>query len=461
METQKHLSKLLLVMIVTLAIIAAGCGGGMALTYRVTGTTQEADITFTQADGEIETITTDLPWQKTLTVGREFSFELEALNPSGNGTVTCEALADEKSLGEGTGNASINCYGSVSKSRNSLSASFSSAPNVAAPTPTATPDTSLAETVAPSPTATLSSSDHVELGIEYAEKDELQKAIAEFERAIELDPNNADAYRNLGTVTYRSGRAEDAMTAYEQAVELNPNHGEAYGDLTWVYIELGKLPEAIVAGEKAVELAPDYAAAHNNLGIAYARQDRIEEAIGEYQEAIRLNPNDADAHKNLGNAYLSQDLLDDAIDAYQEAIRIEPEYAGAHKNLGIAYLKQDRIEEAITEFETYLIWPKSLATNSFDLNDDAPPEVYLQAMVDRLEAEILEMGNGPIDGYPAAFAATSGNLEGTPYRGEFVTILVEERFFLVEALAPPDQWDDVRPTFVKMMDSLSFFEPEP
>jgi len=47
----------------------------------------------------------------------------------------------------------------------------------------------------------------------------------------------------------------------------------------------------------------------------------------------------------------------------------------------------------------------------------------------------------------------------SPYSGNMIIILVEDRVFLAEAIAPPDQWDAFRPTFVEMINSLFFFQP--
>ncbi|MGC9336025.1 MAG: hypothetical protein ACP5JJ_17920 [Anaerolineae bacterium] len=85
---------------------------------------------------------------------------------------------------------------------------------------------------------------------------------------------------------------------------------------------------------------------------------------------------------------------------------------------------------------------------------------FLQVMAERLEAETGETASLQIASYPAAAATTTGTLEGSPYHGELVVILVDERLFFIEALAPPDQWNDARPIFVDIVNSLSFFEPE-
>ncbi len=395
------------------------------------------------------------------------------------------------------------------------------------PVPTPVP-----ATPKPVATPTPSADDHMDQGMEYVEQGAYEEAIAEFERAIELEPDNPGARRNLGTVYIELTQWEEAAAAYEKAIELDPDFGEAYGDLVGAYFYLDRIPEALEAGEKAVELAPDYATAHNNLGAVYANQGDLEAAIAEWEQAIELDPSDPMPHNNLGIVYRQQGEFDMAIAAYKKAIELDPNYALAHFNLGLVYAQQDMADEAIIEFETYLqlrpnapdrekvegwiaelegqgteyvnasggyglyypkdwyysedgtrvglaesqkayeasslesplvtllAMPLAQTAQNFGLAETAAPAEFLQVMTGRVEAEVAEMENVQIAGYPGAVAATSGTVMDSPYKGNMIMILVEDRIFLAEAIAPPDQWDAFRPTFVDMINSLFFFPPQ-
>ncbi len=400
------------------------------------------------------------------------------------------------------------------------------------PLPTSAPPTST-----PAVTPTLSASEHVDLGIEYSEQGKFEQAVAEFEKAIALDPNDANAQRNLGTAYGEQGKWEESLAAYERAVEINPNFGEAYGDMAAAYFNLGKLAEAIAAGEKGIELAPDYATAYNNLGIVYGAQGQIDEAIALFEQGIQADSSCAECYYNLGFAYEQVEQLDQAIAAYQKAVQADPNYTDAYENMGTVYARQNRLEEAIAQFETFLqlapdddpdraqveewlaqlkeatagrgtvynntangyslsypegwyhaedgnrvsfapsqadyqapalqsllvtllVAPLDQTARGFGLEPSAAPSEFLQVMTERVEAEVTEMEDVQIAGYPAAVAATSGTVMDSPYKGNMLVILVGERFFLVEGIAPPDQWDAARPIFVDMVNSLAFFEPE-
>ena len=392
-------------------------------------------------------------------------------------------------------------------------------------------------TSAPAATPIPSADDHMDQAMEYVEQGQYEKAIAELNQAIELEPDNPDAHRNLGTVYGKLNQWEKAATAYEQAIELDPDFGEAYGDLVGAYFYLERVPEAIEVGEKAIELAPDYAMAYNNLGVVYGSQGQIDTAIALFEQGIQADPGCADAHYNLGFAYESLEQLDAAIAQYQEAVRADPNYLDAYENMGTVYARQGRLEEAIAEFETFLqlappddpgrtqveewlaeleratadagtkysnaeggyslsypegwyhtedgtrvglaesqeayqapslgsplvtllTMPLAQTAQNFGLAETAAPTEFLEVMTGRVKAEVAEMESVQIAGYPAAVAATSGTVMDSPYRGDMIIILVEDRVFLAEAIAPPDQWDAFRPTFADMINSLSFFQPQ-
>ena len=411
-------------------------------------------------------------------------------------------------------------------------------PTLAPPTATSIPPTATAvpPTSTPAATPTLSVKEHVDQGMAYYDQGELDKAIAEFETALELDPDDAEVHRNLGTAYGELGQWETSAAAYERAIEINAAFGEAYGDLTGAYFYLNRIPEAMEAGEKAIELAPDYATAYNNLGIVYGSQGQIDQAIALFEKGIQVDPDYAEVHYNLGFAYENLEQLDAAIAEYQETLRIDPNYLDAYENMGTVYARQGKLEEAIVQFEaflelapsddpgreqvegwlaelrqatdgigteysnaeqgyriaypagwyyvekgdrtsfaesqedyeasalespliTILLKPLAETAQALNLDESADPAEFLQVMTERLEVEVDRMQSLQIAGYPAAVANTAGTVLDSPYSGNMIIILVEERFFLIEAIAPPDQWQGFGPTFVDMLNSLAFFEP--
>jgi len=127
-----------------------------------------------------------------------------------------------------------------------------------------------------------------------------------------------------------------AIEDYDRAIELNPNFAEAYNNRGVAYAELNEHERAIEDYEKAIALNPNFAEAYNNRGVAYAELNKYERAIKDYDRAIALNPNDAEAYGNRGIAYSK-------IQRYEESAR-------DLKKAGILFFHSGREEDAVKAF---------------------------------------------------------------------------------------------------------------
>jgi adenylate cyclase len=117
------------------------------------------------------------------------------------------------------------------------------------------------------------------------------QAIAEAERAITLDPNNADGYVNLGSILVNARQPEEGIKLSEKAMRLNPRYPPLYLlNLGAAYREAGRCEEALVLLKKVLILNPNFGPAHLNLAACYAELDRLEEARSEMAEVLRVNP---------------------------------------------------------------------------------------------------------------------------------------------------------------------------
>ena len=184
-------------------------------------------------------------------------------------------------------------------------------------------------------------------GFAFTQQQAWKSAEASFRRAINLNPNYADAYNNLGASLSKQGKAVEAVSAYQKAINLNPSYADAYNNLGVALFEQGKTAEAIIAYQKAISFNPKYATAYNNLGAVLGEQGKTVEAITAYQKAISLDPNYSNAYTNLGNVLAEQGKAVEAITAHQKAISLNPNNAGAYNNLGNVLAEQGKMGEAI------------------------------------------------------------------------------------------------------------------
>ncbi len=124
---------------------------------------------------------------------------------------------------------------------------------------------------------------------------------------------------------------------YQAALRINPDYAEAHYNLGVVYGQQGRIDEAIREYQAALRINPDYAEAHHNLGLVYGQQGRTDEAIREYQAALRINPDYAEAHYNLGVVYGATGPHRRGDPGVSGSAADQPRLAEAHYSLGVAY----------------------------------------------------------------------------------------------------------------------------
>ncbi|MBF0558044.1 MAG: tetratricopeptide repeat protein [Nitrospirae bacterium] len=194
---------------------------------------------------------------------------------------------------------------------------------------------------------------HCNLAIAYNEHNMFEKAVEQYQIAIDLIPDFAAmAYNGLGNA-YLSlnmpGRAEKELLT---ATRLDPCYAEAHYNLGVAYSALNMPNKAIEHYLTAIKLKPGYVLAHNNLGIVYGALNMPDKAMEQFLIAINLNSGYAEAHYNLGVAYSSFNSPDKAMEQYQIAVALKPGFAEAHNNLGLIYQNMNLLDKAEQELLT-------------------------------------------------------------------------------------------------------------
>jgi len=154
------------------------------------------------------------------------------------------------------------------------------------------------------------------------------------------------SYVRAGHEFYRVGEADRAIREYRKALELNPNNVEAHQRLGFILYHVKKThKEGLAHSRQSIRLDPKYARAHCDLGMAMFNEGNLDQAILHLSEALRLMPrgieheptyNPADMHCILGRALLSTGRLREATSHLCEAARLQPNNANVHHALGEA-----------------------------------------------------------------------------------------------------------------------------
>jgi protein O-mannosyl-transferase len=171
------------------------------------------------------------------------------------------------------------------------------------------------------------------LGTELLKAGKVNGAIAQFRRALQIQPDYAVAHNNLGNALLRLGQTADSYTHLQKALELDPNNAEAHNNLGNTLVQMGRVNEAATHYGKAVEIDPSYAQAHNNLGALFLQTGDLEESVTHLQRALALEPDSANAHNNLANTLMRIGKIDEALSHYNTALELRPSDVNAQNNL--------------------------------------------------------------------------------------------------------------------------------
>ena len=175
------------------------------------------------------------------------------------------------------------------------------------------------------------------------------------QKAVELSPQDAEAYNNLGITLKELGRLDEAKKCYRKSISLNPGYVEAHYNLGNIFHEMERLEKAHESYRQATNLKPNFAEAHNNLGTILKEMGRLGEAAESYRKSIALKPDYAEAHYNLGIIYKKLLQLDAAEESYKNAITLKPDYSEAYHNLGIILQEQGRFHEAELNYHQAIV----------------------------------------------------------------------------------------------------------
>lgn len=154
---------------------------------------------------------------------------------------------------------------------------------------------------------------------------EYDHAIEDYDRALELNPQFAQAVFNRGNALDEKGQFVRAIQDYDQAIKLNPNYAMAFNNRGYVWDERHDFDRAIKDYDRAIDLHPQYAQAFNNRGIAYANKGDWDRAIRDYDRAIELDPGYAAAFYNRGVAKLKNGKIRDGKADIATAKAINPD----------------------------------------------------------------------------------------------------------------------------------------
>jgi len=166
---------------------------------------------------------------------------------------------------------------------------------------------------------------HVQRGIGFEEAGRIEDAIVEHEKALELDPEFAQAHANLIILYGKTKQPQKAEEHFRAAVRLNPNHADSYYNYGVLLVEQRKYVEAEEVFRKALEINPFHSQAFHNLGFMREQQGQLDEALQFYRKAVERQPNYPLAHFHIGRILANQKKYNEAIEHFLKTLTPEDE----------------------------------------------------------------------------------------------------------------------------------------
>jgi tetratricopeptide (TPR) repeat protein len=169
----------------------------------------------------------------------------------------------------------------------------------------------------------------------------------EFLRALEDNPDSAEAHAFLGLARNRLNRADEALASCREAIRLSPDWSYSHYALGYVLEKNDRLEEAAKALEEAIRLSPLTAYFHSHLGFTRHRQGRYADALACADEGLRCDGQHIDSFNRRAMALAALDRFAEAEQAARTAVSLAPEDAGTLANLGYVLHKLNNSVEAL------------------------------------------------------------------------------------------------------------------
>ncbi len=168
------------------------------------------------------------------------------------------------------------------------------------------------------------------------------------------NPTDAKTYYQMGNDYYEKADYDKAIENYNMAILLNPVFSEAYFNRALSYYQLKNFDKSVADYTKSMELDPQNPIIYNNRGDAFYRKQDFQSAIKDYDKAITLNPNYLKAFYNRGLSYASVEEYEKAVEDFTKVIKLKEDFAEAYHLRGLAFEYAGSITSAITDYEQAL-----------------------------------------------------------------------------------------------------------
>ena len=176
------------------------------------------------------------------------------------------------------------------------------------------------------------------------------EALNELQKAVRINPYNADWYYNMGLTLDAMSDYGQAIKAYRHALELSPSDVETLTALGVDSTRQKQFAQALGYFEQAQRIDPDFEPCYGYRIVTYSQMGEHDKAEEMFYLARQIKDKCAICDYNMGMSLLSRGQYDRAIACWQEALELEPDYPEVHARIAEAYWGKDDLDSANKHF---------------------------------------------------------------------------------------------------------------
>jgi tetratricopeptide (TPR) repeat protein len=191
-------------------------------------------------------------------------------------------------------------------------------------------------------------------GYALAQSKKYRDAISFYNKAIDADPEYADAYSGRGLAYFKIKDYQQSLKDLNRAIAVKPEYPGALTNRALTLIALKEYNKALIDVNRSIELKPEYARAYNVRSGAYINLRNNQKAIEDCNKAIELNPNFPEAYVHRGTAQRNIEKYEDALNDFQKAIGINPADPDVYDHRGYTYFLLKKYDDALRDINKAL-----------------------------------------------------------------------------------------------------------
>ncbi len=188
-------------------------------------------------------------------------------------------------------------------------------------------------------------------GVGFIKQRKWDGALNRFKMVVQINPDSAPAYNNIGYIYGKLNQEEPMLEAYQKARQIDPKNTKAQFNLALYFMtQKQKYDRAAQLLEEVKQLAPQIKDTYRFLGVCYSNQEEYTKAEQAFLKAAELDSTNKDVFFNLGLVLIQKEEYQRALDALKRAIQLDPEDTEVLFNMGIVYIMLEDYRKAIDAF---------------------------------------------------------------------------------------------------------------